>query len=89
VDLLKRWKSAMFVDGGLFFSVALLTVLTFCLSRFVDWGTPVDDLSAQERSRMEDCVMAERELGERAFEARPECRDLFSPPMAAHVLDRP
>ena len=89
MDLLKRWKSAVFVDGGLFFSVALLTALTFCLARFVDWSTPVDDLSAQERARMESCVMAERELGDRAFEARPECRDLVSPPMAAPVLDRP
>ena len=86
MDLLKRWKSAMFVDGGLFFSVILVTAVTFSLTAFIDWSTPVDDLSAQERARMESCATAERALGQRAIEARPDCRDFFSPPMAAHVL---
>jgi len=85
MDLLKRAKKAMFVDGGLFFSVVLLALVVFTWTVFVDWGRPVDDLAAQERERVEDCIAAQRSLGDSVFKERPDCRDLLDPSLAARI----
>lgn len=79
MDRLKRLRKALFVDGGLFFSVVLLLLATFSVSQFVDWSTPVDDLDAQERARIEDCVMAGRALGDDLYKERPDCRGYLEP----------
>jgi hypothetical protein len=85
MDRLKRLKKAMFVDGGLFFSVVLLTAVVFSWTAFVDWGGPVDDLAAEERARLEDCAAAERALGDSVLQERPDCKDVLPSSFAATV----
>lgn len=74
MDLLKRWKSAVFTDGGLFFSVVLIGILAFTWSRFVDWSGPLDEMPPDDRAALESCIMAERSLGDSIYRERPDCR---------------
>ena len=86
MDLLKRWKSAATVDNGLMLGVILISILAFTWSRFIDWNGPVDDLSKEDRSAMESCIMAERSLGDSLYQQRPDCRKFLGErPMAARV----
>jgi|GEM_PF-3328824 len=86
MDLLKRWKSALFVDNGLMLGVVLITLCVFTWTRFVDWSVPVGDPSAQERARLESCVAAERSLGDSVYRERPDCRAILQPlPLSARI----
>ena len=86
MDLLKRWKSVLFTDGGLFFSVVLVFVTAFTWSRFVDWRGPVDEMDPEERAALESCIMAERSLGDSVYRERPDCRDVLEPrPIAVRI----
>jgi hypothetical protein len=59
--------------------VALVAAWALC----IDWSGPVDDLKAEDRAAMENCIMAERSLGDSIYQERPDCRAFLDPPIAA------
>jgi len=83
---LKSFLSAICIDGGLFLSVILLAAAAFTWTVFVDWSGPVDNMDARTRATLEDCVMAERSVGDDIYRERPDCRKLLAPrSLAARV----
>ncbi|HJV32856.1 MAG TPA: hypothetical protein VJ694_02405 [Patescibacteria group bacterium] len=86
MDLLKRWKSMAFVDNGLMLGVVLITLCAFTWTRFVDWSGPVDEMDPAPRAALEDCVTAERSLGDSIDRERPDCRAVLQPsPLSATI----
>ena len=86
MEFWKRLKPALFVDNGLMLGVVLITICAFTWARFVDWSGPADDLAAQDRARLEGCIMAERSLGDSVYRERPDCRAILQPlPLSATI----
>lgn len=88
MDLLKRWKSALFVDNGLMFSVVLIVIGAFTWSRFIDWSGPLDDMPDKDRAALESCIMAERSLGDGIYLERPDCRKILETARAMAAAPR-
>ena len=86
--LLKTARSVVFADNGLFLGVVLLLAVVASFTFLVDWGTAHDNLSASEKDRMESCVAAQRALGARFLEQRPDCTKYVLPPAAATTADQ-
>lgn len=80
-------KAAWFLVKALLLSAGLPVIVIATWAYFVDWRGPADDLSETQRTHVEDCIAAQRELGERALDERPECRDVLKQFAAAKTSE--
>lgn len=77
MERLKAWKKAATIDGGIFLSIVLAMAVIFSVKTYVCWDDPPYGLTSTQREHAEDCLMAQRELGDRALQTRPECHDVL------------